>query len=142
RDDLAAEASARWLALNERTYQTTGKMMEKYDVRDLRRPAGGGEYPAQDGFGWTNGVVLALEAAKRRPSLASDAAARQHVRDECARQLLERVEVHVRVQRTAIRRVSVGMANRNHFVVHAEFCFPLFGPDDNLSPSRHEALLW
>ena len=68
RDDLATEAGARWLALNERTYQTTGKMMEKYDVRDLQRPAGGGEYPAQDGFGWTNGVALALEAAKQRQS--------------------------------------------------------------------------
>jgi alpha,alpha-trehalase len=66
REDLAAEASARWLALNRRTYQATGKMMEKYDVRDLQRPAGGGEYPAQDGFGWTNGVALALEAATRR----------------------------------------------------------------------------
>jgi alpha,alpha-trehalase len=22
--------------------------------------AGGGEYPGQDGFGWTNGVLLAL----------------------------------------------------------------------------------
>ena len=66
RDDLAAEAGARWLALNERTYQTTGKMMEKYDVRNLQRPAGGGEYPAQDGFGWTNGVALALAAVARR----------------------------------------------------------------------------
>ena len=36
-------------------------MMEKYDVVDLNRRAGGGEYPTQDGFGWTNGVVLALE---------------------------------------------------------------------------------
>ncbi|HEX6464731.1 MAG TPA: trehalase family glycosidase, partial [Vicinamibacterales bacterium] len=68
REDLATEAGARWLALNERTYQATGKMMEKYDVRDLQHPAGGGEYPAQDGFGWTNGVALALEAAKRRQS--------------------------------------------------------------------------
>jgi alpha,alpha-trehalase len=66
RDDLAAEASARWLALNRRTYQSTGRMMEKYDVRDLQRPAGGGEYPTQDGFGWTNGVALALGAAMRR----------------------------------------------------------------------------
>ena len=35
-------------------------MTEKYDVLDLNRPAGGGEYPTQDGFGWTNGVALAL----------------------------------------------------------------------------------
>jgi alpha,alpha-trehalase len=61
RADLAAAARGRWLALNRRTYRATGKMMEKYDVVDLRRRAGGGEYPTQDGFGWTNGVALALE---------------------------------------------------------------------------------
>ena len=37
-------------------------MTEKYDVADLSRRAGGGEYPTQDGFGWTNGVALALAA--------------------------------------------------------------------------------
>lgn len=37
-------------------------MMEKYDVVDLDRVAGGGEYPTQDGFGWTNGVALRLLA--------------------------------------------------------------------------------
>ena len=61
RADLADAARDRWLALNRRTYQATGKMTEKYDVVDLRRRAGGGEYPTQDGFGWTNGVALALE---------------------------------------------------------------------------------
>jgi len=60
RADLADTARARWLALNRRTYVATGRMMEKYDVVDLARPAGGGEYPTQDGFGWTNGVALAL----------------------------------------------------------------------------------
>jgi alpha,alpha-trehalase len=35
-------------------------MMEKYDVVDTNKKAGGGEYPTQDGFGWTNGVALAL----------------------------------------------------------------------------------
>jgi alpha,alpha-trehalase len=40
-------------------YQHTGKLVEKYNVeRDL--PGGGGEYPLQDGFGWTNGVTQAL----------------------------------------------------------------------------------
>jgi alpha,alpha-trehalase len=62
RADLADTATQRWLALNRRVYGTTGRMMEKYDVVDPSRPAGGGEYPAQDGFGWTNGVALALEA--------------------------------------------------------------------------------
>ncbi len=60
RADLADQARDRWLALGRRTYAATGKMTEKYDVLDLARPAGGGEYPTQDGFGWTNGVALAL----------------------------------------------------------------------------------
>ena len=62
RPDLADTVRARWLALNRRTYRATGRMMEKYDVVDPARRAGGGEYPAQDGFGWTNGVALALAA--------------------------------------------------------------------------------
>jgi alpha,alpha-trehalase len=65
RGDLADKARDRWLALNHRTYQSTGKMTEKYDVVDPNRPAGGGEYPNQDGFGWTNGVALALTAQAR-----------------------------------------------------------------------------
>jgi alpha,alpha-trehalase len=60
RAELADRAASRWLDLNRRTYRATGKMTEKYDVVDLRRRAGGGEYPTQDGFGWTNGVALAL----------------------------------------------------------------------------------
>ncbi len=64
RADLAVEARDRWLALNRRTYRSTGKMTEKYDVVDLQRRAGGGEYPTQDGFGWTNGVALALAAQR------------------------------------------------------------------------------
>ena len=60
RDDLADKAASRWLALINRTYRATGRMMEKYDVVNTTRKAGGGEYPTQDGFGWTNGVALAL----------------------------------------------------------------------------------
>jgi len=36
-----------------------GKMVEKYDVENQGQ-GGGGEYPLQDGFGWTNGVLAAL----------------------------------------------------------------------------------
>jgi alpha,alpha-trehalase len=44
-------------------------MTEKYDVTDLSRRAGGGEYPTQDGFGWTNGVSQAMAAQERgRPA--------------------------------------------------------------------------
>ena len=65
RADLAVVARDRWLGLNRRTYRATGRMMEKYDVVDLERRAGGGEYPTQDGFGWTNGVASALAADRR-----------------------------------------------------------------------------
>ncbi len=58
--NAADEARERWLALNRRTFEATGRMMEKYDVMNPDRPAGGGEYPTQDGFGWTNGVALRL----------------------------------------------------------------------------------
>jgi len=65
RGDVADIARERWLALNRRTYATTGKMTEKYDVTDPARAAGGGEYPTQDGFGWSNGVALALAAQSK-----------------------------------------------------------------------------
>lgn len=58
--ELADEIKRRWMLLNEKTYQETGKMMEKYNVQDTHTKAGGGEYPNQDGFGWTNGVYLAM----------------------------------------------------------------------------------
>lgn len=64
RADLANAARDRWLTLVRRTFVTTGRMMEKYDVVDLDREAGGGEYPTQDGFGWTNGVALALMSGR------------------------------------------------------------------------------
>ncbi len=64
RIDVADTARARWLALDRRVFRATGRMTEKYDVMDSTRAAGGGEYPTQDGFGWTNGVALALTSAR------------------------------------------------------------------------------
>ncbi len=58
--NLAATAAKRWIRLNTRVYKKTGKLMEKYNVADITREAGGGEYSGQDGFGWTNGVLLKL----------------------------------------------------------------------------------
>ncbi len=55
-----------WLATVAREYAASGKLLEKYDVIE-RRPGGGGEYPNQDGFGWTNGVTRALMAAGGTP---------------------------------------------------------------------------
>lgn len=59
--DLAATIADRWLSLNQKVFTDTGRMMEKYNVVDTTLPAGGGEYPTQDGFGWTNGVATALQ---------------------------------------------------------------------------------
>lgn len=58
--ELAGEIRRRWMALNIRVYENTGKMVEKYNVEDMSLLAGGGEYPVQDGFGWSNGVLLRL----------------------------------------------------------------------------------
>jgi alpha,alpha-trehalase len=55
---LAEKIKRNWMQINEKVYATTGKMMEKYNVIDTGSKAGGGEYPNQDGFGWTNGVYL------------------------------------------------------------------------------------
>jgi len=60
-DDLAQQVRDRWIATNARVYRETGKMMEKYNVFGEGGSAGGGEYANQDGFGWTNGVFLAMQ---------------------------------------------------------------------------------
>jgi len=56
---LAHEIARRWLVTVQRVFTHTGKLVEKYDV-EHNLPGGGGEYPLQDGFGWTNGVTRAL----------------------------------------------------------------------------------
>jgi alpha,alpha-trehalase len=56
---LAEQIGRRWLDTVERSWREQGRLVEKYDV-DERVPGGGGEYPLQDGFGWTNGVTRAL----------------------------------------------------------------------------------
>lgn len=64
--DTAREGRDRWLALNDKVFRATGKMMEKYNVVDAALITGGGEYPNQDGFGWTNGVYLRLIAEQNQ----------------------------------------------------------------------------
>ena len=59
-DDLAKEIATRWIRTNLAVFNATGKLTEKYNVSDNNIKAGGGEYPQQDGYGWTNGVLLYL----------------------------------------------------------------------------------
>jgi alpha,alpha-trehalase len=67
-DLLAREIAIRWTNLNCKVFFGTGKMLEKYNVVDIYVPGGGGEYPLQDGFGWTNGVFLKLWMEERKNS--------------------------------------------------------------------------
>ena len=57
-DQLAESIKNSWMKNVERVFNNTGKLMEKYNAVDTTTLAGGGEYPNQDGFGWTNGVYL------------------------------------------------------------------------------------
>ncbi|MFE8646843.1 alpha,alpha-trehalase TreF [Sphingomonas sp. NCPPB 2930] len=62
---LADTIAHRWLDSVAAVYAREGKLVEKYTMRDAgdgTAAAGGdgGEYPLQDGFGWTNGVTRRL----------------------------------------------------------------------------------
>jgi alpha,alpha-trehalase len=59
--ELAETIAERWVKENTRVYCLTGKLVEKYNVRAAGEGAGG-EYPVQDGFGWTNAVLVRLLA--------------------------------------------------------------------------------
>jgi len=59
-DDLAREIRDHWLDIVAELYNKEGKLVEKYILRPTTEHARGGEYPLQDGFGWTNGVTFKL----------------------------------------------------------------------------------
>lgn len=63
---LADEIKRRWVATCLHVFKHKHKLIEKYDVLHESRIGGGGEYPLQDGFGWTNGVLAALLAEDER----------------------------------------------------------------------------
>ncbi len=59
--DLAQEIATNWIQTVDQFYQKHHKLVEKYDITNKEsRPGGGGEYPLQDGFAWTNGVTYQL----------------------------------------------------------------------------------
>lgn len=57
---LAREQALSWVRSNYMGYCETQMMFEKYCALDPGKEGSGGEYSVQDGFGWTNGVVLEL----------------------------------------------------------------------------------
>lgn len=61
--ELAEEIAHRWLQTVGSLYERESKLVEKYVLVVPPGGAvggGGGEYPLQDGFGWTNGVTRLL----------------------------------------------------------------------------------
>ncbi|MES0263624.1 alpha,alpha-trehalase [Citrobacter sedlakii] len=59
-EKVAMEVTWRFLTNVQHTYDREQKLVEKYDVSSTGTGGGGGEYPLQDGFGWTNGVTLKM----------------------------------------------------------------------------------
>lgn len=59
-NELALKLAKLWIYSNLKGFETQGTLFEKYDSRLLGFRGYGGEYIAQDGFAWTNGVLLSL----------------------------------------------------------------------------------
>ncbi|MCZ8626140.1 alpha,alpha-trehalase [Escherichia albertii] len=67
-DHLGDEIACNWLKTVNQFYLKHHKLIEKYHIADdIPREGGGGEYPLQDGFGWTNGVVRRLMSLYGEP---------------------------------------------------------------------------
>lgn len=58
RDAEAEDGARRWVENNLAVYAESGRLLEKYNVVEVGAAPAGGEYPAQDGFGWSNAVLL------------------------------------------------------------------------------------
>ncbi|XP_008061105.1 trehalase isoform X2 [Carlito syrichta] len=58
--EVALQLAQNWIRTNFDVYSQKSAMYEKYDISNGGQPGGGGEYEVQEGFGWTNGVVLML----------------------------------------------------------------------------------
>ncbi|XP_077633952.1 trehalase-like [Crocuta crocuta] len=58
--EVAFQLAQNWIRTTFEVYSRKSAMYEKYDVSNGGQPGGGGEYEVQEGFGWTNGVVLML----------------------------------------------------------------------------------
>lgn len=59
-EKVSMDVTWRFLKNVQHTYDREKKLVEKYDVSTTATGGGGGEYPLQDGFGWSNGVTLKM----------------------------------------------------------------------------------
>lgn len=56
----AIELARKWVTSNFCGWVVKDTMFEKYNASKIGVPGGGGEYIVQEGFGWTNGVILSF----------------------------------------------------------------------------------
>ena len=59
-DKEARVGGTRWVKDNVEVFMRHGRLLEKYNVESSGLAGTGGEYEVQDGFGWTNAVLLGL----------------------------------------------------------------------------------
>ena len=72
---LAQDVATRWVTKTIAGYRQQAKLVEKYNVTTTGGDVGGGgEYATQIGFGWTNGVLLALASLYPDLKAAAEAA--------------------------------------------------------------------
>lgn len=64
--DEARLGATRWIEDNIAIYRKYGRLLEKYNVVSSGLAGTGGEYAVQDGFGWTNAVLLRLTQKVRQ----------------------------------------------------------------------------
>ena len=71
---LATAIRERWLKTVGDVYAREGKLVEKYALRNTdvtsAQGGGGGEYPLQDGFGWSNGVTWRWLPENQTPAVS------------------------------------------------------------------------
>ncbi|XP_075987321.1 trehalase-like isoform X2 [Anticarsia gemmatalis] len=56
----ASEIATKWVRSNFEVWKQKTAMLEKYDATIFGGFGGGGEYVVQTGFGWSNGVIMAM----------------------------------------------------------------------------------
>lgn len=54
----AVEIAQKWVTTTYCGHRHYGYVFEKYNAKVVGQPGGGGEYIVQEGFGWSNGVIL------------------------------------------------------------------------------------
>jgi len=85
--EIASALAGKWVKKNFIIWRENGqRMFEKYNIASecYRSVGGGGEYEVQEGFGWTNGVILDL-LLTFNGELAFDPQAPMEAQCECCR---------------------------------------------------------